>query len=233
MTEHKIVVVGSCNVGKSALTISFVLHKFQGEYDPTIEDNYRKVMIIDDIPCVLNIIDTAGQETYNTILDMHITKSNAFAIVYSITDVESLRYAEQLHEKIIRMKDVEPLVRSTSMKEITRRNSTKRETPLATFDNVKILQHQRKASYSEIKLDISKQKTVIPIILVGNKCDLTEERTVQYSQGHAIAKKYACPFYEVSAKESINVAQMFRQLVREIRYNIPEPLKIPQKCILL
>lgn len=30
-------------------------------YDPTIEDSYRKQVVIDDKPCVLEVLDTAGQ----------------------------------------------------------------------------------------------------------------------------------------------------------------------------
>ena len=32
------------------------------EYDPTIEDSYRKQCVIDDEVAVLDILDTAGQE---------------------------------------------------------------------------------------------------------------------------------------------------------------------------
>ena len=62
--EHKIIVLGDCGVGKSALTIFFIQNKFTENYDPTIEDTYRKVITVDDKPCVLNIVDTAGQEDY-------------------------------------------------------------------------------------------------------------------------------------------------------------------------
>ena len=35
---------------------------FVEEYDPTIEDSYRKQCVIDDEVAVLDILDTAGQE---------------------------------------------------------------------------------------------------------------------------------------------------------------------------
>ena len=42
-----------------------IMHsRFTEEYDPTIEDSYRKQVTVDDIPCILNILDTAGQEEY-------------------------------------------------------------------------------------------------------------------------------------------------------------------------
>ena len=40
--EYKICVLGSGGVGKSALTIQFIQNHFVDEYDPTIEDSYRK-----------------------------------------------------------------------------------------------------------------------------------------------------------------------------------------------
>jgi GTPase SAR1 family protein len=37
------------------------------EYDPTIEDSYRKQVVIDGETCLLDILDTAGQEEYRSI----------------------------------------------------------------------------------------------------------------------------------------------------------------------
>ena len=40
--EYRLVVLGSGGVGKSALTIRLITDNFLEEYDPTIEDSYRK-----------------------------------------------------------------------------------------------------------------------------------------------------------------------------------------------
>lgn len=61
MTEYKLVVVGAGGVGKSALTIQLIQNHFVDEYDPTIEDSYRKQVVIDGETCLLDILDTAGK----------------------------------------------------------------------------------------------------------------------------------------------------------------------------
>lgn len=43
---------------------SFFVFSFVDEYDPTIEDSYRKQVVIDGETCLLDILDTAGQEEY-------------------------------------------------------------------------------------------------------------------------------------------------------------------------
>lgn len=40
-------------VGKSALTIQLIQNYFVDEYDPTIEDSYRKQVVIDNDTCLL------------------------------------------------------------------------------------------------------------------------------------------------------------------------------------
>ena len=67
--RYKIVVVGGGGVGKSALTIQLIQNQFVTEYDPTIEDSYRKQVTIDEETCLLDILDTAGQEEYSAMRD--------------------------------------------------------------------------------------------------------------------------------------------------------------------
>jgi len=57
--EYRIVLLGAGGIGtKSALVVQFVSNRFVEKYDPTIEDSYRKQVYVDDIPCILDLIDT-------------------------------------------------------------------------------------------------------------------------------------------------------------------------------
>ena len=56
----------------------------------------------------------------------------------------------------------------------------------------------------------------IPIMLVGNKLDLEEERQVSEEQGRVLAQKFNCGFIEASAKTNTNVKEIFFELVRMI-----------------
>ena len=51
----------------------------------------------------------------------------------------------------------------------------------------------------------------LPVILVGNKCDL-EERGVTREEGEEFAKKHGLPFLEASAKLNTNVDSAFCQI---------------------
>ncbi|KAF8577748.1 ras-domain-containing protein [Ramaria rubella] len=48
--EYTIVVLGDGGVGKSAITVQFTMSTFVETYDPTIEDSYRKQIIVPDLP---------------------------------------------------------------------------------------------------------------------------------------------------------------------------------------
>ncbi len=50
------------NVIILAMTLRYVQGVFVMDYDPTIEDAYRKNAVVDTEPYVLDILDTAGQE---------------------------------------------------------------------------------------------------------------------------------------------------------------------------
>jgi len=75
------------------------------------------------------------------------------------------------------------------------------------------------------------------MILVGNKCDLEDERVVGKDQGATAAKKFQCVFLESSAKAKINVNEIFYDLVRQINRKSPRDKnrerKPKNRCCLL
>ena len=89
MTEYKLVIVGGGGVGKSALTIQLIQNHFIDEYDPTIEDSYRKQVTIDNETCLLDILDTAGQEEYSAMRDQYMRTGQGFILTYAITSRQS------------------------------------------------------------------------------------------------------------------------------------------------
>lgn len=62
------------------------------------------------------------------------------------------------------------------------------------------------------------------IVLVGNKSDLEENRTVSVQEGEEKAREKGLAFFETSAKENCNVSDAFEGLFKEI-------LKTNNECI--
>lgn len=61
----------------------------------------------------------------------------------------------------------------------------------------------------------------VPMCLVGNKCDLADQRVISTEQGQELAKKWDCTFLETSAKTKHNVDAIFYDLVRQINRMMP------------
>ena len=60
-------------------------------------------------------------------------------------------------------------------------------------------------------------KENLPIILVGNKCDLPpEKRQVELIEGKDKAEEFNIPFFETSCKEGINIKEVFEKIVEDI-----------------
>ncbi|KAH6996147.1 ras-like protein [Ilyonectria robusta] len=168
LREYKLVVVGGGGVGKSCLTIQLIQSHFVDEYDPTIEDSYRKQCVIDDEVALLDVLDTAGQEEYSAMREQYMRTGEGFLLVYSITSRQSFEEITTFQQQILRVKD----------------------------------------------------KDYFPMVVVGNKCDLENEREVTRQEGEALARSFGCKFIETSAKSRINVDKAFYDIVREIRrYN--------------
>src|SRR3990167_6194748 len=106
-TQIKLVMLGGGGVGKSCLTIQFTANHFMEEYDPTIEDLYRKQVSIDNEIFLLDILDSAGREEYSAMRDQYIRTGEAFLFVYSITSRNSFEEVSTFVEQVMRVKDID------------------------------------------------------------------------------------------------------------------------------
>lgn len=101
----KLVVVGDGGVGKSAITIQFFQKMFVTDYDPTIEDSYLQHVEVDGQWCILDVLDTAGQEEFSAMREQYMRKGDGFLLVYSVTDKNSYENIINFHTQILRVKD--------------------------------------------------------------------------------------------------------------------------------
>lgn len=101
---HKIIMVGSGGVGKSALTLQFMYDEFVEDYEPTKADSYRKNVTVQAEECQVDILDTAGQEDYAAIRDNYFRSGEGFLCVYSLCEPESFANTADFREQILRVK---------------------------------------------------------------------------------------------------------------------------------
>ncbi|XP_071941679.1 ras-related protein Ral-A-like [Antedon mediterranea] len=104
LTLHKVIMVGSGGVGKSALTLQFMYDEFVEDYEPTKADSYRKKVTLDGEEVQIDILDTAGQEDYAAIRDNYFRSGEGFLCVFSITEQESFQTTSEFREQILRVK---------------------------------------------------------------------------------------------------------------------------------
>nr|ACO15683.1 Ras-like protein precursor [Caligus clemensi] len=83
----KVGIFGGGGVGKSCLTLRFQTRRFVEHYDPTILDSFlNKSFMVDGVIRPLEIMDTAGQDEYKSMLDLYLKSSDGFFMVYDVTD---------------------------------------------------------------------------------------------------------------------------------------------------
>ncbi|KAA0719143.1 Ras-related protein [Triplophysa tibetana] len=102
---HKVIMVGSGGVGKSALTLQFMYDEFVEDYEPTKADSYRKKVVLDGEEVQIDILDTAGQEDYAAIRDNYFRSGEGFLCVFSITESESFAATADFRDQILRVKE--------------------------------------------------------------------------------------------------------------------------------
>ena len=85
MEVVKLNVVGECGSGKSALTVQFIENHFVADYDPTIEDSYRKQVTIDNETFILEVLDTVNHEEFSMMQEYYCRLGQIFMLVYTVS----------------------------------------------------------------------------------------------------------------------------------------------------
>ena len=63
-------------------------------------------------------------------------------------------------------------------------------------------------------------------LLVASKIDLAADRIVTETEGRSLAATFGMGYWEVSAKEDINISEMFKQLTEKVVAGLA-PRKVP------
>lgn len=109
MDSWRVAVLGDGGVGKTALAVQFTLNCFIESYDPTIEDAYRKQLLVDDRMCFVEVIDTAGQDEYATLRDQWVREGQGFILVYSIASRSTFDRLDVFWQSMLRVKRHRPV----------------------------------------------------------------------------------------------------------------------------
>ena len=156
-----IAVLGKALVGKTALIYRYLKDQIPTR-ETTVEDQYKKILKMNDIEFELDILDTAGQDDYVTMMEDWIDFATYFLLVYSIEDKESFEQVKKNYEKIVNKKG----------------------------------------------------KKFFAVVIVGNKCDLEENRQIKKEEVEMYANNIKVEAIETSALNNINVKEAFLRLVQ-------------------
>ncbi len=79
-----------------------------------------------------------------------------------------------------------------------------------------------------------KKDVKYPMILVGNKFDLSNERRVIYDEAKSLADSWGIEYIEISVKTNFKVNEVFEKLIQDIiKYKYPKPKKRALHCIII
>ncbi|KAJ6115098.1 ras small monomeric GTPase [Penicillium sp. IBT 16267x] len=150
------------------------------------EDSYSVTRTVDGLPYFLSVTDTAGQEEYRGLWTAATLQSDAFLLVYDITNPSSLETLDHFIEMI----NMEAKQRVEDNQRLRKELGPTAGPGVGTPPPVKIV--------------------------AGNKCDLKDGRAVTAREGLEYARRRGCGFMETSAREMVNIEETFAHLVRRV-----------------
>ncbi|KAJ7263740.1 small GTPase superfamily [Mycena rebaudengoi] len=103
-SNNRIPICSGGGTGKTALTERFIHDTYHENTDPTIEEQYRRQILVDGEVSPLEVLDTAGQGFFKSLNDVYMKSANGFILVFSLTQEVSLKGVETLRDEIYQIK---------------------------------------------------------------------------------------------------------------------------------
>lgn len=214
MREYKLVVLGSGGVGKSALVR--IIKKMKSTY------------IIQTVQFVQAIFvekyDPTIEDSYRKQVEV-----DGYQCMLEILDTAGTEQFTAMRDLYMKNGQGFVLVFSITLRSTLTDLDEIREQII----RVKGSDNVRKIHSYTISNNIVIQ---VPMVLVGNKCDLENERIVSRNDGMELSQQWGGkPFYETSARFKINVDEVFYDVVRQINKQNPSKDKMKKKikCLIL
>ncbi|XP_068102831.1 ras-related protein Rap-1b-like [Hyperolius riggenbachi] len=100
----RLVLMGAAGVGKTALIQRLLCERFEHRHRRTVEDVYCLDVHSEDHHLHLEIVDTSGSYSFPAMQKLRIQQGDAFALVFSLAELETFQEVERLREEILRIK---------------------------------------------------------------------------------------------------------------------------------
>ncbi|KAJ6497324.1 P-loop containing nucleoside triphosphate hydrolase protein [Mycena sanguinolenta] len=132
--QFNIVVLGDPYTGKSALAQRFIRDIYMESYDPTIEENYYRQIMVDGQLSSLSVLDTAGAELFTSLNEADIKSGRGFVLVFSLARESGLLQVDRLRNQIYRVKGSRavPIVVAATQSD----RASEREVPAHTLESL-------------------------------------------------------------------------------------------------
>ncbi|KZT58098.1 P-loop containing nucleoside triphosphate hydrolase protein [Calocera cornea HHB12733] len=100
-SEPRVVVLGAGGIGKSCLSIRYIKGTYEENYDPTIEEAYEKTILVNGQPTRMQLVDTAGIDSFLAVTsDMYLKPNSGYILAFALDDYETLKALEPLYKQL-------------------------------------------------------------------------------------------------------------------------------------
>ncbi|KAK1337018.1 hypothetical protein QTO34_003063 [Cnephaeus nilssonii] len=222
---HKVIMVGSGGVGKSALTLQFMYDENPPKLSlPSSEGpsedgggplNLGAAAMEQECLC-LKGLELSTPPSQRPVLGPPPSSHVWFVEDYEPTKADSYRKKVVLDGEEVQI-DILDTAGQEDYAAIRDNYFRSGEGFLLVFSITEHESFTATAEFREQILRVKAEEDKIPLLVVGNKSDLEERRQVPVEEARSKAEAWGVQYVETSAKTRANVDKVFFDLMREIR----------------